>query len=56
MMYISTATWIMVLAPIAIFQALGILAAVLVGRNGSQAVSVASRKPVGQQRVLDRAA
>jgi len=56
MMYVSTATWIMVLAPIAIFQALGILAAVLVGRTGSPAVSFASRKPAGEQRLLDRAA
>ncbi len=54
MMYISTATWIMVLAPIAIFQALGILAAVLVGRTGSHTASVASQTTGA--RVLDRAA
>jgi hypothetical protein len=37
MLEITTAQWIMYLAPAVIVQAVGILAAVLIGRSGSQA-------------------
>jgi hypothetical protein len=55
MVSISTATWIMVLAPIAAFQALGVLLAVAVGRSGSGKAEVQAPEAV-EQRVFEEAA
>lgn len=55
MVSISTATWIMVLAPIAAFQALGVLLAVAVGRSGSGKAEVQAPEAV-EQRVYEEAA
>jgi hypothetical protein len=55
MVSISTATWIMVLAPIAVFQALGVLLAVAVGRSGP-GKATGQGQEASEQRVYEEAA
>jgi hypothetical protein len=54
MVHITTAQWIMYLAPAVVVQTAGILAAVLVGRGSQEATPVAGQVP--SERAFEKAA